>query len=178
MDVSTFGTTFAQNVYTQQVYHDNGDLSLNASKGSVLIDATTSIIIGDKGVMTTIKGDFTIEGNFYNTGSTSTELPGFIDSIEANSLTVNGASTLQGSVDLNGALDVGGSLDLGGYLQMSNGNLQIESTSSLDNTASAHYFMLGDGNEGSWRIGVSSDNKLQFQRHNGSIWITVNQMGP
>lgn len=182
MDVTNFGTQYAKENYTTKVYHDNGDLSLDASAGKINITSMSGIDVGGVGILTTVKGDLTVDGAF-SFGSFGNLV---CESVESSSALITGTSIMQGDVDINGSLDVNNETLLGGLgqnttvrgeLNLNAGNVNVASETSLNGVASAQYFVLGDGTEGSWRIGVSSDNKLQFQRHNGTGWTTVNQMG-
>ena len=155
MDVSNFGEIFAKNVYTSQIYHDNGDLTLQSTSGKIVVDGATAVDIGSVGSITTIKGDLAVDGSFSfgEFGNLSS------DSLEGNALVIHGSSVFQGDIDLDGTISV-------------------DHSSSLNSSASTQFLVFGDQNEGSWRVGVSGDNRLNFQRHNGTSWVTLGQFGP
>ena len=147
MDVSTFGTQFSKQIYTSSVKTDIGDLVVQSNNGKLMLQSNESIEIGS--ISTIVTGDLIVKGKLHEAAHS-------IDSMEGNSLTIHGDSILQGALDVNKSLDVNGTLDLGSHLRMVNGNLQMSLNTNLNGTTSPHYIILGDGNEGSWRIAQNS----------------------
>lgn len=178
VDVSSFGTTFTGTLYTSQVSHDAGDLHVNSCGGKVILQAAGGVDIGTPGTLTVIKGDVHVEGKIIT--NDTAPLCGDVVSedkpFETNTMTVHGDSSFGGSLDVAGPATVNGSLTVGGAI-LPGGNVTVESTSSLASTASTKFLVFGDQSEGSWRIGVSENNRLTFQRHNGVSWITLGQLG-
>ena len=169
VDISNFGTTYTNSVYTAQIQHDGGDLVVNATGGKILLDGAGGIDLGASGTNTTVKGDFFVEGTF-NLAQMSS------DTLDGETLNISGDSSFGGAVDIAGPLTVNGPLKMGGSFSPS-GNVEVESESSLNSTASTRYLVFGDQSEGSWRIGVADNNRLTFQRNDGTTWVTLGQLG-
>lgn len=171
-DISNFGTTYTGALCTSRIHNDAGNITLVANSGKITVNGESGVELGTTNTKTTIKGDLVVEGSFNpcQNGRNGSE------NLEAETINIHGDSSFEGGVDVAGPMTVNGPLTLGGSFSPS-GNVSIESNKNLTNAASTRYLVFGDQGQGSWRIGVSENNRLTFQRNDGNSWVTLGQLG-
>lgn len=178
----------------------------NTTFGILTLDGADGVEIGSNTSDTTVKGNLTVEGalSFTMTGNLGADTL-TANTLTANTLVGTQGLNVTGLSDLNGALDVSGQVDLGasgGYADTTvrgdlavdedltitgnsqlnaldvTGNLNVEPSGNLNGAASSYNLIFGtDNSEGSWRINVGNDNKMHFERHNGTTWVVKAHIG-